>query len=477
MKPIFSFSPFSLRANLAGFFLATALAFAPLLRAAEQLYTCGMHPQIVRKEGGACPLCNMTLEPVRSNSAEAGAVITPPMSASPGEANVSGNQTPTAAATVHIDARTIQKMNLKTAVIGRGPVRREIRAVGLVAYDEEKLRDITTKYDGWIEKLHVNTTWVTIKTGDPLFDIYSPDLYKAQMSYLMSLRSEGANASSATKASLNRLQLYDVSADSLATLVKDGEAHPFFTYRAPVSGTVIEKMAIVGQMIKSGDRIYRIADLSSVWILAQIYENDLPLVQIGQEALVKLTYGPERTIPAQISLLLPQIDERTRTATARLAVANPQGTLRPGMFVDVRFTRQIADSALLVPDLAVLRSGERNTVFVALAGGAFQPREVQLGARSEGNFYQVLSGLDAGERVVTSGQFLLDSESQLREAIQKMLGSASEPTDAQSPGSHPTHAVLKSPDALKTVPPETCVSAGLETAQVDLGRASANVGR
>ena len=159
-------------------------------------------------------------------------------------------------------------------------------------------------------------------------------------------------------------------------------------------------------------------------MLAQIYEHDTPFVHEGQAATVRLTYGAGENLPAKIDLLLPQLEEQTRTVTARLVLANPDLHLRPGMFADVRIPAQLADDAVLVPDVAVLRSGERNTVFVALPGGAFEPREVKLGARSENNFYEVLSGLAAGERVVTSGQFMLDSESQLREAIEKMLGSA-----------------------------------------------------
>jgi RND family efflux transporter MFP subunit len=184
---------------------------------------------------------------------------------------------------------------------------------------------------------------------------------------------------------------------------------------------VIEKMAVAGQMMKAGEKIYRLADLATVWVLAQIYENDLPFVQEGQSVVVGTTYGPPRTFAGKIQLLLPQVEEQTRTITARIVLPNPDLYLRPGMFTDVRFAAQLADDAVLVPDMAVLRSGERDTVFVALDGGSFEPREVKLGARSEGDFYQVLNGLRAGERVVTSGQFMLDSESQLREAIQKML--------------------------------------------------------
>lgn len=325
------------------------------------------------------------------------------------------------AAAIQIDAVTIQRMNLKTAAVERGPVRREIRAVGIVAYNEEGLRDITTKYEGWIEKLLVNATWTTVQAGDALFEIYSPDVYNAQFNYLVALQSEGGTVGPLTRAALARLQLFDISSEFIDEVVRAGEPKRTYPYRAPSAGVVIEKMAVEGQMVAPGERIYRLADLSSVWALAQIYESDLPFVKEGQSVTVRTTYGSDRTISGKVDLLLPQVEEQTRTVTARLVLENPDGFLRPDMFVDVRFATQLADSAVLVPDIAVLRSGERNSVFVALDGGSFEPREVTLGVRSEGNFYEVREGLNAGERVVTSGQFLLDSESQLREAIQKML--------------------------------------------------------
>ncbi|HEY0946734.1 MAG TPA: efflux RND transporter periplasmic adaptor subunit [Opitutaceae bacterium] len=337
---------------------------------------------------------------------------------------------------ITIDAGTIQRMNLKTALVERGPVRRELRAVGTVAYNEEGLLDVTIKYEGWIEKLHVNTTWARVKAGDPLFDIYSPDLYNAQLNYLLALRSEGSQGGPLTRAAFARLQLFDAPPAFIEELAGAGTVRRTLTYRAPADGVVIDKMAVAGQMMMPGERIYRLADLSSVWVLAQIYENDLPFVRVGQAASVRVTYGPERAFPAEVALLLPQVEEQTRTTAARLVVPNPEGALRPGMFVDVRLTAQLAESAVLVPDMAVLRSGERNTVFVALDGGGFEPREVILGARSEGNVYEVRRGLDAGERVVTSGQFMLDSESQLREAIQKMLKGDSPATPPEDHSAH-----------------------------------------
>ena len=277
------------------------------------------------------------------------------------------------------------------------------------------------KYEGWIEKLFVNTTWASVKAGDPLFEIYSPDLYNAELNYVVALRSEGTATGPLTRAALTRLQLFDMPAEFITNLQNSREAQRTFIFRAPSDGVVIEKMALAGQMMKPGERIFRLADLSHVWVLAQIYEQDMPFIHAGQDATIRLTYGPERTIEGHVELLLPQVEEQTRTATARIILPNTDGSLRPGMFVDVRFAAQIADDAVLVPDLAVLRSGEHNTVFIANPDGSFEPREVRLGVRSQGNFYQVLDGLVGSEQVVISGQFMLDSESQLRDAIQKML--------------------------------------------------------
>jgi hypothetical protein len=420
-------------------------SFPPLLQAAEkQLYTCGMHPQIIRDAPGNCPICGMKLQPVRANTAAPGAgaaassgerrikyykstMIPGQVSDKPGKDTMGMDMVPVyesgdaSTQTIQIDAATTQRMNLKTAPVERGPVRREFRTVGIVAYNEQGLRNITTKYEGWLEKLYVNATWTAVKTGDPLFEIYSPDLYNAQLNYLVAVRSEGSEGGPLTRAALARLQLFDLPADFIAEVARTGEARRTYTFRAPADGVVIEKMAVAGQMMKAGEKIYRLADLATVWVLAQIYEKDLPFVQDGQTVVVGTSYGPPRTFEGKIQLLLPQVEEQTRTTTARIVLPNPDRYLRPGMFTDVRFAAQLADDAVLVPDMAVLRSGERDTVFVALEGGSFEPREVKLGARSEGNFYQVLSGLRAGERVVTSGQFMLDSESQLREAIQKML--------------------------------------------------------
>ena len=427
--------------NAALLSLLCVLFLVPAAFAAKQLYTCGMHPQIIRDAPGDCPICGMKLQPVRANSAATGAtatgerkikyykstMIAGQVSEKPGKDTMGMDMVPVfedekaQSAAIQIDAATVQRMNLKTALVTRGPVRREFRTVGTVAYNEEGFRDITTKYEGWIERLLVNTTWATVKAGDPLFEIYSPDLYNAELNYVTARRSEGAEGGPFSRAATARLQLLDLPVDEIATLERTGEVPRTRVFASPSDGVVIEKMGVTGQMMKPGEKIYRLADLSTVWIVAQVYESDLPFVREGQEVTVRTTYGVTRTFTGTVGRLLPQVEEQTRAVAARIVVSNADGYLRPGMFTDVQFSARLTDSAVLAPETAILRSGEKNTVFIAKDGGMFEPREVTLGTRSQGGNYEVLNGLAEGERIVTSGQFMLDSESQLREAIQKML--------------------------------------------------------
>jgi multidrug efflux pump subunit AcrA (membrane-fusion protein) len=309
-------------------------------------------------------------------------------------------------------------MGVRTAEVTRGPLQREIRTVGVIDYNETALADVTTKFRGWIEKLYVDATGKLVKKGEPLFDIYSPELYSAQNEYVIAL----ASASAGLKASARqKLTLFDISDDQIAELERTRTPQRTLRVDAPIDGIAVEKMAVQGQMVEAGMKLYRLADLRLVWMQAQVYEQDLPFLSLGQEAEVSLSYLPDRRFKGRITYVYPTLDEKTRTARVRMEFHNPGLFLKPGMFATVQIQAELEPSALLVPDSAVLRSGEKNTVFVALEGGKFEPRAVRLGPRAQNNMYQVLGGLKEGERVVTSSQFLLDSESQLREAIQKML--------------------------------------------------------
>ena len=386
------------------FFVAALLAVSCTKQPAESktLYTCGMHPQILQDHPGDCPICGMKLTPVRK---QAGTQDLHPSESSESTA-------------IAIDPVTIQNMGIRTEPVTLGPLRRVIRSVGVIDTNETALADVTTKFKGWIEKLYVDSTGQQVKKGDPLFEIYSPELWSAQNEYLLALKQPG-NTSLKTSA-VTKLKYYDISDAQIAEIEKSGQATKTLRVYSPIDGVVVEKMVVAGQMVEAGMKLYRLADLSLVWVQSQIYEQDLSFVRLGQEAAMSLSYMPETKFRGRVTYIYPTVDDKTRTAKIRMEFHNPGLLLKPGMFATVELSAELSDSTLLVPDSAVLRSGEKNTVFLALAGGKFEPRVVVLGPRSENNRYQVLSGLKEGERVVTSGQFMLDSESQLREAIQKM---------------------------------------------------------
>jgi len=367
------------------------------------LYTCGMHPQIIQDHPGNCPICGMKLTPIRNSGA---------------------NPAAGSAATIAIDPATIQTMGIRTAEVVRGPLQRVIRTVANVDYDETALADVTTKYKGWIEKLYVDATGALVNPGDPLFDIYSPELYSAQTEYLAALAAQSNSLSADDRSLLDsartKLKFYDIADAQIVQLEKTRQAAKTLTIPAPIAGFVVEKDVVAGQMVDAGMRLYRLADIGVVWVFAQVYEQDLPAIQLGQEATMTLSYLPDRKFRGRVTYIYPTVDEKTRTARVRMEFHNPGYFLKPGMFATVDLLANLAASALLVPDSAVLRSGAKNTVFIALPDGQFEARTVTLGATGDNDQDQVLSGLNEGDRIVTSGQFMLDSESQLREAIQKM---------------------------------------------------------
>lgn len=422
----------------------------------KQLYTCGMHPQIVQDKPGDCPICGMKLQPVRKQPSAAqpassngerkikyykSTMRLGEISETPRQDSMGMDMVPVyedeaeETATIAIDPATVQTMGVRFGEVTTGPLRRAVRTVGVVDFDETALTDITTKFKGWIEKLFVDATGREVKKGEPLFETYSPEVYNAELEYVSLTRSGNAPLA---KTTLERLELLDVPGSHVEKLTESGKASRVITMVSPANGVVIEKNAVAGMMFEPGMNLYRLADLSIVWIKAQIYEQDMPFVQLGQEARARIASLPGEVFVGRVTYVYPTLDPKTRTAQVRMEFHNPGLRLKPGMFATVELESELTPSAILVPESAVLRSGETTTVFVALDGGKFDPRKITIGQRDSSGKYQVLHGLSAGERVVTSAQFMLDSESQLREAIQKMLNPSAPPT----PSAAEAHAAM-----------------------------------
>jgi RND family efflux transporter MFP subunit len=288
--------------------------------------------------------------------------------------------------------------------------------------DETHLTEVTARFRGWIEKLYADSTGQPVRQGEPLFEIYSPELCAAETDYLQAME-QGTNMTGMTGArsrTAARLKLFDLSDEQIAKLERGHEVRRTMTVLAPASGFVIEKTVVQGRMVEAGEKLYRIADLGTVWLQAQVYEQDLPFIKLGQEADVTLPYLLDRKFRGRVAYIYPTVDEKMRTVKVRMEFHNPGNLLKPGMFATVETHAELEPDALLVPESAVLRSSRNNTVFVVREDGKFEPRAVILGARGENGMCQVLGGLNVGERVVTSGQFLLDSESQSQQAIQRM---------------------------------------------------------
>lgn len=324
-----------------------------------------------------------------------------------------------------------QLLGVRTTTVEARPLSKTVRTVGTIKYDETKITRVQSKIEGWVEKLYANYTGKFVQKGQPLFTMYSPDLLATQGEYLLALKSHErlsgssipevrAGADSLVEASKQRLMLWDISDQQIRDLEQKREPQRTLTFYAPNSGFVIKKDINEGMKIMPDKELYTIADISTVWVEADVYESEIPLVKVGQQATINLSYYPEETFKGRISYIYPYLDEKTRTVKVRLEFPNAALKLKPDMYVNAEIKID-SGSHLAVPEEAVLDSGLRKVVFVDKGEGRFQPAEVKLGGKFDG-YYEVLSGLSPGERIVASASFLLDSESRLKEAMGAMAG-------------------------------------------------------
>jgi len=333
--------------------------------------------------------------------------------------------------TAMVSPQMQQLMGVRITTVEKKPLVRTIRTVGTITYDETKVANVHSKVEGWIDKLYVNYTGELVKKGQPLFTLYSPDLLATQQEYLLAIKANErlsgssipevkAGAGSLVDASKSRLALWDISDGQIRELEEKGEAQRTLTLYAPNSGFVIKKDVNQGMRIMPEKELYTIADLSNVWVDVDIYESEIPFVRLGQNASVTLSYDPSTSFNGKVSYIYPYVGEKTRTVKARLDVPNPGFKLKPDMYVNAEIKID-AGRQLAVPEEAVLDSGVRKIVFLDKGNGHFEPREVKLGAKVDGA-YQVVSGLNEGEKIAASSAFLLDSESRLAEAMGAMAG-------------------------------------------------------
>ncbi len=432
-------------------------------------YVDPMHPAYKSDKPGIAPDCGMKLEPVyedgsagsESKTDRAVSKYSDPQdptytSAKPGINPVTGNtpepiyiESAGPLGTIQITPEKQQMIGMQFGVVEYTTAGESLRTVGKVAMDETRLVHVHSRLDGWVDRLYVDFTGASVHKGDPLLTLYSPEMLASQKEYLLALKArdvmrlgaiQGAVANSDTliEASRRRLELYDLSKPQIEQLERTGEPIHATTVYSPASGFVVSRNSFPNLRVTPETELYTIADFSQVWIMADLFEADIPKVRIGQLAKVSVPGRPAGSFTARVDFIQPQLDPQTRTVKARLQASNAGGLLKPEMFVDVEFplatTRQ-----LTVPVDAVLDAGQRQTVFVDRGDGYLEPRQVEMGDRL-GDRVVILSGLKAGERIVTSANFLIDSESQLKSAVAGMGRGQAKPASGDVPKpSDPAH--------------------------------------
>jgi len=439
-------------------------------KAAATRYHRPMHPEIIREAPGDCPICGMKLVPIEEHPRETAA---PGTTASSGERKIlfyrspmnpeetsptpkkdsmgmdfvpvyadeveAGGKGPEGLAAVTFDAQKQQLLGLKTTVVKRAPFETSIRTTGRIAADERRVHHVHTRYEGFVEHVTADFTGKFVTKGEVLAHIYSPELYATQEEYLLALKASRSLGPSGIPsvaqggrdllaAARQRLLLWEITPADIAEIEKRGEPIRAMPVYAPISGYVTGRTAYHGMKVTSADTLFDILDLSHVWLLADVYEYELPRLSLGERATMTLSYWPGRVWNGTVTYVYPAVDEKTRTVKVRVELDNPKGELKPEMFADVTIHGRPRE-ALQVPDDAILESGTRNIVFVSEGEGRLVPREVSVGDHGAG-VVEIRSGVKEGDVVVLGANFLVDSESRLKAAISAMTSAAPAGTKA-----------------------------------------------
>lgn len=388
--------------------MAMAPTSQPALAAREvEYYTCSMHPWIQEDKPGPCPVCGMKLQPKYKQS---------PTSQTVGHESHSN--------TVYVSAEEERLLGLRTVVLTDSTLGGSIRTIGRVEVNEERLEHVHTRFDGWIEELYVNTVGQSVKKGDPLFAIYSPEVVTSQEELLLALnaretvgksgdRTARAYAEGLLSAARDRFRLWEIPDEIVDRIEKTRRVEKSIVMRSYANGYVQTRNVTAGQRIMAGTDLYVIADLAKVWLTADIYERDIERVTVGQRVEATFASLPGRTFEGVVSFIYPYLDETTRTNKMRIEFSNGKLLLKPGMFGEIAIHDPSSDSVLLAPIDAVMITGERSIVFKKVGEGMYAPVDVKLGRQAKDS-YEILEGLLEGDEIVQRGNFFLDSESQIR---------------------------------------------------------------
>ncbi len=392
-------------------------------------YHCPMHPTIVADTPGDCPICGMRLVPIEEE--ESG----PDSSAHASMSNVAGQ------ASISISPQSRQTMGLELGTVEKRVLARDIQTSARIVADETRLHHVTVKVNGWVNELYASITGQAVKNGQPLLTVYSPDLLSAQQEYITALQTAdkvrgGSNADTRKGANdlvdsaRRRLELWDVSEEQIHRVERTRQVEKYVTLYAPMGGVVIERNISAGHNIQAGEVLMTIADLTQVWGDADIYQSDLPYVRVGMPLELSLPYWPDKTFRGKVIFVSPTLDPETRTLKARLEIPNPDLLLRPGMYGDASLEYALGEK-LSIPADAVMFSGRNTYAFREENDGHLVPTSIKVGTRGAG-WYELLDGLKEGDRVVVSANFLVDSESSLKAALEAMSGAS--PGDTSKPG-------------------------------------------
>lgn len=391
------------------------------LQSGEEIdyWTCGMHPSVRSDESGKCPICNMDLIPVYKQTED------------------TDTEEETEMVSLKVSSRARQLAGVETAEVEYRLLTKQIRTVGKIEFDERRLSRVAAWISGRIDELFIDYTGQNIRAGDPLASIYSPELISTQQEYILALnrldpaseidRGSAINMDqSLVNSTRQRLLLWGIPEKEITELEKDRLVKEHFTITAPVGGTVVEKTALEGQYVKEGQHLYTVADLSHLWVLADVYEYEMSWIHVGQQVTMTSASFPGLTFQGEVTFIDPVLHAMTRSIKVRAELDNPDGKLKPGMFVDAVFEGHLdpdhlselasiedhEGAILSIPAGAVLQTGERILAYQEVEEGEYTGRNITIGPRA-GDYYPVLAGLSAGDRVVVSGNFLIDSETQL----------------------------------------------------------------